>query len=275
MAYQWTNGAPKVAFITGGGSGLGRQFARLLLGEGASVALLDLHVSDEVMTEMQALAGPGQQVRAYTLNVTDAKATEAAVTQAVADLGAPDLAINSAGVAISRPFRDLEQADFERVVSINLFGSRNFAAAMLPKMAKGGRLALVASMAGKVGTYGYGAYAASKFGVVGLAEVLRMEEMLNGIDISVICPGEVNTPLVAAEAIDIHPIARAVKDLGGTIEPEEACDQIMAQLARGKFVIIPGRDARRTAWLARFLPGVLQRTIDKTVLRTARDVGLV
>lgn len=274
MACKWVKGAPKVAFITGGGSGLGREFAQILLKQGVSVALMDLKIADDTLADMRAIAGPGQKILACQVDVTDSDAIQMVVRQAVDDLGAPDLAINCAGIGLSRSFRDLSQAEFERVVTVNLFGTRNFAAAVLPHMSRGSHLALIASMAGKVGTFGYGAYAASKFGVVGLAEVLRMEERPRGIDVSVICPGEVATPMVELEAIDMHPIARAVKDLAGAMQPADACAEIMDQLSRRKFVVIPGREARRTAWLARHVPGPLMKTIDKTVARVARERGL-
>lgn len=262
MKYPWRNSAPKVAFITGGGSGLGRQFAKLLLGEGASVALLDLRVSDEVLAEMQALAGAGQQVLAYPVDMTDASAVEAAVGDAVAAFGAPDLAINCAGIAISARFDKLPQASFEKVVAVNLFGSRNFAAAVLPVMQPGSRLAFVASLAGKVGSYGYAAYNASKFGVVGLAECLRMEQKLRGVDISVLCPGEIDTPLVTEEAKSIDLIARAIKDTGGTLEVGAACDAMLREVAKGHFVVIPGFKSKLTNIIGTRFPGLLRRVVD-------------
>lgn len=274
MAFNWKNGAPKVAFITGGGSGLGRQFARLLLAEGASLALFDLRFGDEVLAEFTALAKGGQQVLTYQLDMTDAEGVEAAVAEAVAALGAPDLALNSAGIAVSAPFEKLSQQAFEKVVTVNLFGSRNFAAAVLPYMKPGSRLALVASLAGKIGSFGYAAYNASKFGVVGLAECLRMEQKLRGVDVTVICPGEIETPLVTEEAKTMDPISRGVKDLGGTLTATEACQEMMSQIARGKFVVIPGAKSRQTYFVSRHFPGLLYRMIDSKVRKIAAQHGI-
>src|SRR3546814_13764492 len=89
--------------------------------------------------------------------------------------GAPQLAINSAGIIINKVLAETTAAEFSRVVDVNLNGSFNFAAAVLPTMGKGSRLALIASMAGLTSNYAYAAYGASKFGVVGLATTLRYE----------------------------------------------------------------------------------------------------
>ena len=109
MNFTWKNGTPKVAFVTGGGSGLGRQFAKLLIGEGASVALFDLRIADEVLAEMRGLARGSQKVMVFPVDMTDAVAVESAVAGAVAALGAPDFAINCAGIAINAPFEKLSR----------------------------------------------------------------------------------------------------------------------------------------------------------------------
>src|SRR3546814_18443523 len=89
--------------------------------------------------------------------------------------GAPQFAINSAGIIINKVLAETPAAEFSRGVDVNLNGSFNFAAAVLPTMGKGSRLALIASMAGLTSNYAYAAYGASKFGVVGLATTLRYE----------------------------------------------------------------------------------------------------
>ena len=88
--------------------------------------------------------------------------------QAAAALGAPELAINCAGIQRASPFEQLPAEHFEQTVAVNLVGSRHFAAAVLPHMVAGSRLALVSSMAGFAANYSYAAYSAAKFGVVGL-----------------------------------------------------------------------------------------------------------
>lgn len=268
MKFSWRNGAPKVVFISGGGSGIGREMARRLAQEGASVAIFNRKLAPSVLKEMKvAAASSKQKFRSYGVDVTDAAALDAAIAQAVAELGAPDLAINSAGIQIARPFEELSQAEFERVVSVNLFGSRNFAAAVLPHMNAGSQLVFVASLAAMAGSFSYAAYCASKYGVRGLAEALRIELKLKGIAVSLCCPGEIMTPMVEEELKTMHPISKAVKAIGGCNEVGAAVEVMLAGIARRDFEITDGFKPGMTAFAARHLPGMLRAMTDGIAAR--------
>jgi NAD(P)-dependent dehydrogenase (short-subunit alcohol dehydrogenase family) len=256
----------KCAFITGGGSGIGLRLAQKLLERGTSLAIFDLAVRGEVRQELEKLAeGTGARCSFHEADLRDAPGIASAVADAVAAIGAPDLAINSAGVQISKPFEALTADEFERVVGVNLVGSRNFAAAVLPHMAAGSRLALIASLAGIVANYGYAAYNASKFGVVGLAGALRLELAPRGIGVSVICPPEVETPMVTAERATSDPISLKLKEFSGTLGVEDACSEILAGLDAERWMIVPGRRARLTRRLAQIFPGLLNAVSDRLV----------
>ena len=236
---------PSTLFVTGGMSGLGRALAAIYLGRGSDVAIFDLAVHEEVMTELsRCKLRDTQKLVAYPASVTDLEALSGVVAQAVEEVGKPELAINCAGIQRAAPFEELSAADFELVVQVNVFGSRNFAAAVLPFLSGGSRLALVASMAGFAANYSYAAYNASKFAVIGLGRALRLELKPRGIDISLICPPEVDTPMVLEEAKNMHPVSRTLKDLGGTLSVDEAMAGIMAGLDAGRHVIIPGLKAK-------------------------------
>lgn len=258
-----------VVFITGGGSGIGRQLATTLAARGADVALFDLTVPVPVRDEV---AAGGGRLSVHEVDVRDDQALAVAVSAAVAEVGAPVLAVNSAGLSRNDRFETATRDDFEFTLQVNLVGSRNFAAAVLPHMQSGSRLALIASMAGITGGYTYAAYAASKAGVIGLAKVLRLEYAPRGIAVSVICPPEILTPMVERSSVGMHPATRALKDVAGTLTVDVACDEMLAQLARGRFTVIPGRAARRTARLTRLLPErVAQRAADRIVRRALRE----
>jgi NAD(P)-dependent dehydrogenase (short-subunit alcohol dehydrogenase family) len=258
-----------VVFITGGGSGIGRQLATTLAARGADVALFDLTVPVPVRDEV---AAGGGRLSVHEVDVRDDQALAVAVSAAVAEVGAPVLAVNSAGLSRNDRFETATRDDFEFTLQVNLVGSRNFAAAVLPHMQDGSRLALIASMAGITGGYTYAAYAASKAGVIGLAKVLRLEYAPRGIAVSVICPPEILTPMVERSSVGMHPATRALKDVAGTLTVDVACGEMLAQLARGRFTVIPGRAARRTARLTRLLPErVAQRAADRIVRRALRE----
>ncbi len=264
---RWPHGRPRCVFISGGGSGIGREFALHLAHEGASVAVFNRSSTDDLIAEMRACArDAGQRFAAYRADVADDAALQSAIDQAVRDLGRPDLAINSAGIQAAAPFDTLSATDFRRVIDTNLIGSRNFAAAVLPHLGPGAHLVFVASLAGLLGNYAYAAYCASKYGVVGLAEVLRIELKPRGIDVSVCCPGELPTPLVERERQTLHPVSAALKDVVGTLPLVPACNEMLRRMARRQFVIVPGAMPRLSAWNARHLPA-LMHLISDTVTR--------
>lgn len=266
---NWRNGTPRTAFISGGGSGIGLQVARVLASEGADLALFDLRVDERVLVELRALRrGPEQKVEAFTVDIGDARAVAEAMDAAVAQLGAPDFAFNSAGILRTALFTELPAETFELVVRINLIGSRNFAAGVLRHMPVGGHLVLVASLSGVIGGYTQAAYCASKFGVVGLAEVLRLEQKPRGIDVSVVCPGEIATPLLSHERAHGSKVTEALNATAGVLMVEAAVEGILRGLRKRRFMVTPGFRARLLRAMARKTSGLLRWITDQTLART-------
>lgn len=264
---NWKFGAPRVAFVSGGGSGIGLQIVKALLAEHSSVAIFDLKVEPALLEQLQASLRPGQKVETYIVDITDPVAVEAAMERGADQLGAPDFAFNSAGILRTAVFTELPYETFELVVRINLLGSRNFAAGVLKHMCAGGHLVLVASLAGVAGSYTQSAYAASKFGVVGLAEVLRAEQKLQGIDVSVVCPGEISTPLLDYERTHGSPITEAVNAFAGVLSVEAAVAGILQGVRQRQFMITPGFKAKLTRLLARKTTGLFHWIIDQKLAK--------
>lgn len=260
---------PATVFVTGGMSGLGKALALEYLKRGANVAIFDLVSQADVLDELEkGKRHTAQKVMAYETSVTDFDTLCDAVGQACLDMGSPQLAINCAGIQRAQPFGELPREDFEQVMQVNVFGSRNFAAAVLPMMGRGSRLALVASMAGFTANYSYAAYSASKFAVIGLGKVLRLEYKPRGIDVSLICPPEVDTPMVVAEMENMHPASRALKDLAGTLSIDQAIRGILSGLDAGRGVIIPGTMAKLTYYCSRYLPDFIMNAVVDRVVRS-------
>lgn len=253
--------------ITGAGSGLGLRLAELYAERGHAVIALDLRVSDEA----RARLGARGRLHVEEVDVRDGAAVVAAVARGVAELGAPAVAVNCAGVQDAAVFEDLTEEAFRRVIDINLVGSRNVAAAALPHLRRGGHLVLVASMAGLVANYGYAAYAASKYGVVGLGQVLRIEQRRRGVDVSVVCPPEVETPMVEAERRTMLPATKALKQMAGTLELEPAVQEILRGIDRRRAVIVPGAAAKRTLLLTKLLPRWAVNAVTDRIVRRALD----
>jgi NAD(P)-dependent dehydrogenase (short-subunit alcohol dehydrogenase family) len=267
----------RIVYITGAMSGIGECLAGKYAALGCDVVSLDLVVDEARRAGIERLRrSPEQRVRAWRADVADADSVEAAVREAVAQVGAPDLVINSAGIQRAGEFLKQPREHFELVVRVNLFGSRNVAAATLPHMTRGGHIAFIASLAGLVTSYSYAAYCSSKHAVVGLAGVLRTEFKPRGIAVSVICPPEIMTEMVRKELESMHPVTRELKDFAGTIELSPACDEIMAGLDARAFRIIPGGKARLTYRLGRYLPdAALRGIVDGKVEKILRREGLL
>lgn len=255
------------ALVTGAGSGIGMKLAELLLARGDDVIAIDIRFGDEVRSTLES-TGTGN-VHLAEVDVRDGEAVKAAISSGVGALGEPRLVINSAGVVTAKPFMETSEEEFRRIVDINLYGSRNIAEATIPHLESGGHLVLIASLAGFVANYGYSAYCSSKFGVVGLAEVLRLELKPKGIEVSVVAPPEVVTPMVEEERRSGSKITGELKQFAGSLELEPAAKMILDGIGGGGFLIVPSIRGKATRWLNRFTPLPLTHKISDRMLAKA------
>ena len=183
------------AFVTGGASGIGLGIAEALAARGVPVTVADI----DAESLADAVAGHGGALRAQQLDVRDRAGWARARAEAEAALGPVDILVNNAGIAPSgKGFADLDPADFDRVLAINLVGVFNgvhtFAAAMRERGR--GHIVNTSSMAGlSFVAQGVGDYSVAKFGVIALSEGLRDELAPHGVGVSVLCPGLVTTNL--------------------------------------------------------------------------------
>jgi len=188
----------RVAFITGGASGLGRAAAQQLAAQGALVAIADVQL-DAAESLVHELAASGAQAIAVRCDVRDDRAVEIAVSTTVARFGRMDIAINAAGIG-GPEVKTAEYApdDWQRVIDVNLNGVWRCMRYEIPAMLAlgGGAIVNVASVAGLIGFPRHPAYAASKHGVVGLTKTAALEYGRKGLRINALCPGFTLTPMV-------------------------------------------------------------------------------
>lgn len=190
--------ADKIAFITGGASGLGRAAALQLAGHGARVAIADVQL-DAARALVDEIEANGGSAIAIPVDVRSDEEIEAGVQSTVATFGRLDIAINAAGIG-GPEVKTAEYApdDWDRVIDINLTGVWRSMRHEIPAMLKNGSGVIVniASVAGLGGFPRHPAYAASKHGVVGLTRTAALEYGRKGIRINALCPGFTLTPMV-------------------------------------------------------------------------------
>jgi NAD(P)-dependent dehydrogenase (short-subunit alcohol dehydrogenase family) len=214
----------RVAVVTGAGSGLGRATAHRLGDEGARVAALDVDVDAAEKTAAE-VGERGGTARAYRVDVTDPDAAKATVEGVAADLGRPQVLVNSAGIGGFAHTTDETYERWSAIIGVNLTGTFLMCQAVLPPMLEGGgAIVNVASNAGLMGQPYSAAYCASKGGVVNLTRALAVEYVKRGVRVNAVAPGGMNTPMIAGfsmpEGVTLKEFAKVTSPLGYA-EPEE------------------------------------------------------
>lgn len=187
----------KVAFITGGGSGLGRASSLRFAEEGAKVVVADLDdaAAQDVAGEIRAAGGSAIGV---DIDVTSFESTESAVAAAVGEYGRIDISFANAGIGGNGSAHDLEEGQWDRVLDVNLKGVWLTARHVLPLMRAQGSGSVInqASMGGLIGLDGIFPYTAAKGGVISMTKQMAIAYGPDGIRVNAICPGTIPTPLV-------------------------------------------------------------------------------
>jgi 2-hydroxycyclohexanecarboxyl-CoA dehydrogenase len=186
----------KVAVVTGGGQGIGRALTLRLAEEGCKVAIFDLKL--EAAKETEKLAA-GATVRSYELDVGDYAAVSAAVAKVESELGPIWALVNNAGWDRPAPILSTDQALWDRIIRINLYGPLNTHHVVAPLMVarKGGRIINIASDAARVGTSNEAVYSACKGGLISFTKSVARELATKGVLLNAVCPGPTNTPMMA------------------------------------------------------------------------------
>jgi 2-hydroxycyclohexanecarboxyl-CoA dehydrogenase len=205
--------AGRVAFVTGGASGIGRAIARALARDGARVAVADLDAEGarRVVAEIQ---GAGGNAVAQPLDITDVAAVDSSVDGVAAHWGGLHVLVNCAGWDRPMPFVETTPEFWERILAVNLKGPLACTRAALRHMVKAdyGKIVSIASDAGRVGSSGEAVYSAAKGGLIAFTKTVAREVARHHINVNCVCPGPSDTPLFQKEFAEKSPkLAESLK----------------------------------------------------------------
>jgi 3-dehydrosphinganine reductase len=259
----------KCAYVSGGTSGIGLAAAEAFAAMGADLFLFSVDKSemrDRALERVDALRVRGdQRFEAIELDVTDEKKVAAALGKAATEFGAPHVLINSAGIGGAVYF-DQEPFDrFDKMMKINVYGIRHVTAALAPHMGPGGQIVNVASFSGLIGLAGYTSYSCTKFAVVGFSMALRGELKRRSINVSVLCPPQVDTPMLGKTDPFKPPEVKALNDRAGVMSAEDVVGEMIKGMNKKRGLIIPGGKTRLFHLVERFAPALRERIADRAL----------
>jgi NAD(P)-dependent dehydrogenase (short-subunit alcohol dehydrogenase family) len=245
--------------ITGAASGIGRATALALGRRGAHLFLTDRN-GPGLEETARLVSPPGKVLKSKPFDISNYESVKAFADEIHAESGPLDIIINNAGIALYALVEDMTHEHWRKIINVNLWGPIHGIECFLPEMIKArrGHLVTVSSTSGLIGLPLHAAYAATKFGLVGISEVLRYDLMMHNIGVTVVCPGAVDTPLkntVEILGVDPHdPEVKALKEKFSrrTVTPERVADLIVQAVGKNRFLVLTSFDIKLLYFFKRF-----------------------
>ncbi|GJF14901.1 short-chain dehydrogenase [Mycolicibacterium cyprinidarum] len=264
----------KVAFITGGASGIGAALTSKLTAAGAEVWIADRQF-DVAERLAQRLRDTGAAVHAVELDVRDHCAFEQAITRTVQESGRIDYLFNNAGIGIGGEVDTLTLDDWNDIIDVNLRGVIHGVRAVYPVMIRqgSGHIINTASMAGLVTTSAQAGYSATKHAVVALSKTMRVEAAAHGVQVSVLCPGVVRTPILGGGEFGRNSsVSREnLLKLGESLrpmDPDAFAERALRAVLRNQAIIVVPQWWKALWYLERVSPALSMRTAGVALRRT-------
>lgn len=256
-----TEVAGKVAFITGGGSGVGLGQAKVFAEAGCRIAIADIR-QDHLDEALHYFRSEDTEVLALRLDITDRDAYDRAADEVEASLGPVQLLFNTAGVSIFGPLQLATREDWQWQLDVNLWGVINGIQVFLPRMLDRGNdchIVNTASMSAFVALPGTGIYCTTKMALRGLSECLHMDLAETNVRVSMLCPGAVNSNIHEAVltrpkhlentgyyGADPEVFARLKEVISIGMEPETLARHVLEGIEENELYILPYPEFRET-----------------------------
>lgn len=254
--------SPRTAVITGAASGIGRSLAIKLGALDYRVHLADRNADGLAETRSTIEAAGGTVLSVQELDITEQETVISWANELVGEHGVPDEVHHVAGISIWGDAATMPHEKWKAVIDVNLMGSIHVVEAFTPHLqvdkatrkTPRRKLVFVSSAAGIIGLPWHAAYSASKGGVIGMCEVLRFDLAPKGVDVHVVAPGAVNTPLVST--IDIDGVDQSNKRVqkakglfqGHAKSPDQVADSIIKGVRKKKYLITTSGDITVARW---------------------------
>jgi short-subunit dehydrogenase len=255
----------RCVWITGASSGIGEALAVAFHQAGARL-ILSARREDE-LKRVQTLCGGEPNTRIIPMDVTNAVELPEKTQLVLGIFNGIDILVLNAGITQRSLTRETGESVYRRLMEVNFFASEAMARAVLPSMLaqKSGHMVVISSIAGKFGVPLRSGYSASKFALHGFFEVLRAEEEKNGIHVTMVCPGYIQTDIsLSALRGDGAKHAKMDPGISQGMPAEECARRILKAVARCKQEIIVGTQQERgLVYLKRFFPDLLARMVSR------------
>jgi len=266
----------KNIYITGGSSGIGLAAAKAFSKRGANVIIFargEMRLDGALKEIEQSRVREDQKFSSMAVDVSEIDDVSVIMERAIREFGPPGVLVNSVGMAYPNYFEDISYEKFDEMLTVNLYGIRNVVSCLLPSMkeAREGYIVNISSIAGLIGVFGYTAYSASKFAVIGFSEALRGELRPHNIKVSVLCPPDTDTPQLHEENKTKPPETKAIAGNAGIMRPYTVAETLIKGMEKGKFMIIPGLEGKFIYLAKRYVPSLVNYVMDREVEKLTRS----
>jgi NADP-dependent 3-hydroxy acid dehydrogenase YdfG len=274
-----SNVSGKIAFVTGGASGIGAALTTKLADGGAEVWIADRQIGPAQELAQRLNSGEAK-AHAIELDVRDYSSFERAVAEAVRQSGRIDYLFNNAGIGVAGEVDSYTLDDWNDVFDVNLRGVVHGIQAVYPIMIRqhSGHIVNTASMAGLVATAGQASYTATKHAVVAISKSLRIEAERHGVRVSVLCPGVIRTPILTGgqygrtekAGVSDEEVLKLWEQLR-PMAPEKFAERSLRAVLRGDAIIVVPAWWKAFWYVERLSPSLSMR-ITKRALRRIREL---
>jgi NADP-dependent 3-hydroxy acid dehydrogenase YdfG len=275
-----SSGSGKIAFVTGGASGIGAALTTRLVDGGGEVWIADRQIgrAEELAQRLNSGGGATARAHAIELDVRSYPSFEGAVAEAVRQSGRIDYLFNNAGIGVGGEIDSYTLDDWNDVFDVNLRGVVHGIQAVYPIMMRqrSGHIVNTASMAGLLAAPGSASYTAAKHAVVAISKVLRVEAERHGVQVSVLCPGAIRTPILTGGKYGRH---KGVSDEQllkfwepfRPMAPEAFAERALRAVFRGDAIILVPAWWKAFWYLDRLSPALSMR-FAKVSLKRIREM---